>query len=378
MGQTLYQLMPELSQEEYEALKADIAERGIVIPIELDEAGNILDGHHRIRAWQQLKEAGKDLPDYPRVVRAGMTEEQKRNHIRALNIIRRHLTNEQLQEQLVAMRLDGMSYQEIADTTNLGRGTVHAQIQSAFQNRKAEAPDETIGKDGKKYPAKYRKNGKPKLPAAPPVSVYAGSDEGEAKAINKAQKAIKDPNAASQEVQVTIFSSESKEYYTPPQYVDAAREVMGDIDLDPASCDIAQEWIGAKAYYTVKDDGLSRVWTGRVWLNPPYGKDGGESNQETWSQYLVREYLAGNVTEAILLVKAAMGYKWFENLWWDWPTCFARERVSFIRSDGSNDGQSKMGTAFLYLGSNVKKFKQVFRQFGRVIMPEAEDGTMPE
>jgi len=67
------------------------------------------------------------------------------------------LTNEQLQEQLVAMRLDGMSYQEIADTTNLGRGTVHAQIQSAFQNRKAEAPDETIGKDGKKYPAKYRK-----------------------------------------------------------------------------------------------------------------------------------------------------------------------------------------------------------------------------
>lgn len=41
-----YQLLPDLTEEEYEALKADIAERGVMVPIELDEQGNVLDGHH--------------------------------------------------------------------------------------------------------------------------------------------------------------------------------------------------------------------------------------------------------------------------------------------------------------------------------------------
>jgi hypothetical protein len=43
--------MNELAPEIYEALKADIARNGISVPIEIDENGNILDGHHRYRAW---------------------------------------------------------------------------------------------------------------------------------------------------------------------------------------------------------------------------------------------------------------------------------------------------------------------------------------
>lgn len=183
-------------------------------------------------------------------------------------------------------------------------------------------------------------------------------------------------SGASQQVQVTIFSHESEEYYTPARYVEAAREVMGVIDLDPASCERAQEWIGAETFYTVADDGLKRRWLGRIWLNPPYSKTGNRSNQDIWSAQLIEQYRAGNVTEAILLVKSAMGYKWFENLWCSWPTCFARKRISFIRSNGDDKGQSKMGTAFLYLGQNVERFVEVFRQFGRVILPEerAHDG----
>ena len=38
-----YQVMPPLSPEEYEELKADIKERGVMIPIEFDEDGNTLD-----------------------------------------------------------------------------------------------------------------------------------------------------------------------------------------------------------------------------------------------------------------------------------------------------------------------------------------------
>lgn len=180
----------------------------------------------------------------------------------------------------------------------------------------------------------------------------------------------------SQPVQVTIFSSETEEYYTPPQFIEAAREVLGIIDLDPATCEMAQKWIMAESFYTIENDGLSQKWHGKVWLNPPYGKDEGKSNQGAWSQKLIAEYKTGNVSEAILLVKAAVGYNWFEILWDDWPVCFVRERLSFIKEDGSCSGQSKQGTAFFYFGPNVEKFKAVFSKFGRIIMPEVGNETL--
>ncbi|MCC8163427.1 MAG: ParB N-terminal domain-containing protein, partial [Lachnospiraceae bacterium] len=72
-----YQVMPELTADEYAELKNDIARRGVMVPIEFDEDGNILDGYHR---FQICKELG--ITDYPRVIRAGMTEEEKRTHAR--------------------------------------------------------------------------------------------------------------------------------------------------------------------------------------------------------------------------------------------------------------------------------------------------------
>lgn len=42
-----YQLFARLRDEEYAALKADITKRGVLIPVELDQDGEILDGHHR-------------------------------------------------------------------------------------------------------------------------------------------------------------------------------------------------------------------------------------------------------------------------------------------------------------------------------------------
>ena len=60
------------------------------------------------------------------------------------------------------------------------------------------------------------------------------------------------------------------EWYSPTEIVEAARKVCGEFDLDPASSDMAQQTVRAKAYYTEADDGLSLDWYGRIWMNPPY------------------------------------------------------------------------------------------------------------
>ena len=81
-----YQVMPPLSADEREALKADIAERGVMVPVEYDDAGNILDGHHRVELCAEL-----GVTQWPRLIRYGMSEPEKRRHARRLNIDRRHL-----------------------------------------------------------------------------------------------------------------------------------------------------------------------------------------------------------------------------------------------------------------------------------------------
>lgn len=181
-----------------------------------------------------------------------------------------------------------------------------------------------------------------------------------------------DKARAVQAMGATVFSHDSLDYYTPQWVIDAARVVMGGIDLDPASCEAANTWIMANRYYTADQDGLSLPWYGRIWLNPPYSFTNGKSNQDAWSYRLVTEYRSGTVSEGMLLVKAALGYKWFEGLWDNWPVCFVRERLSFVMPNGSDDGQSKQGTAIFYMGTNLREFISAFAKFGRIITPDGQ------
>jgi len=84
-----YQLLPDLPADDYQRLKDDIAARGLMVPIEVDEHGQILDGHHRKKACDEL---GVPIRT---VVRSGLLEHEKRLHAVALNMNRRHLTDAQ-------------------------------------------------------------------------------------------------------------------------------------------------------------------------------------------------------------------------------------------------------------------------------------------
>ena len=150
-----YQLMPDLSAEEFSELKKDIRQRGVLVPIEFDGAGNILDGHHRMRAFEELQAEGCEIADYPHVVREGLTEEQKRQHVRSLNVQRRHLTREQRRE-LIAEQLretPERSNRLIAEALGVSHPTVATVREEMESGGKIYHLDKTVGADGKTYPS---------------------------------------------------------------------------------------------------------------------------------------------------------------------------------------------------------------------------------
>jgi DNA N-6-adenine-methyltransferase (Dam) len=171
---------------------------------------------------------------------------------------------------------------------------------------------------------------------------------------------------------VTPFpvKQKSNEWYTPARYIEAAREVMGGIDLDPASSTEANWTVKAKMYYKQEEDGLKQQWYGRVWLNPPYGSTDGVSNMGAFTRKLIAEYETGNVTQAIVLLTSKTDATWFQPLW-NHPICFPDHLIYF---EGDKPNKSHYngkychihGTTFTYLGPHEQEFIDVFSQFGTV------------
>ena len=158
--------------------------------------------------------------------------------------------------------------------------------------------------------------------------------------------------------------SRSKEWYTPARYLQLIRALMGGIDLDPASCSVAQRTVQATRYFTADDNGLAHPWPGRVFLNPPYGRGvGGLSNQGCWSHRLIEQYEQGITTQAVLLVTAATSEKWFQPLW-AYPVCFTDHRIAFVDAHGHKVRGNTKGAAFVYMGNEKERFAELFSAVG--------------
>lgn len=374
INNTTYQLpyadlLRPLTETEYNELRADIEANGITYSVIIDEDNNVIDGQHRLQIA-----AGLGVTDIPFQILPGLSEEEKREKALNLNLHRRHLSVEDRKGMALKMRQNGHSYRAIGEKLGVSDVTVMNDIESGAKNLAPHTdsgivlPSKIKGKDGKIYPARIRTRNQDEANKAQKILQSARQlPEGDL-TLADIDNSKAPPNMA-QPMQV-MLSHESVDYYTPSKYIEAARQVMAQIDLDPASCEAAQETVKAKHFYSESDDGLSQEWHGHIWLNPPYSKTNGKSNQELWAQKLVSEYQAGNVKQGILLVKSALGYRWFEELWDLMPACFIRERLSFTKSNGSSDGESKHGTTIFYLGNNLSGFVEIFSGFGRITIPD--------
>ena len=163
-------------------------------------------------------------------------------------------------------------------------------------------------------------------------------------------------------------SSASVEWYTPGEYVEPARALMGGIDLDVASCEAANQIVKASRFFTKADNGLAQRWFGRVWMNPPYGKVGNESRQAIWTYRLITDYYAGAVTMGVALVNAETSTKWFQSLW-EFPVCLTDHRIKYVGPDGEVANQPTHGSAFVGIGVSFEEMEAAYGQFGRVIPP---------
>ena len=146
------------------------------------------------------------------------------------------------------------------------------------------------------------------------------------------------------------------EWYTPIEIVNAAREVMGSIDLDPASSELANLHIKAELIYTINDDGLSKNWVGNIWLNHPFERN----KTPLWIARYDSEYKNGNIKQACNITFANTDTSWFQILA-KYPQCFLCPRTHFYNPLHPNRRSANTkGSVVTYLGDNVDKFIEVF------------------
>jgi hypothetical protein len=163
---------------------------------------------------------------------------------------------------------------------------------------------------------------------------------------------------------------------TPDHILALAREVLGTIDLDPATDAEAQTHVRAGQYYFA--GGLYVPWHGRVWLNPPGGcldpvscdpRKTGISSAAVWWTKLVYEFQSGRVTEALFLaftLEVLRTGQRYERPPQAFPFCIPRDRLHFPSSSGAKVDAPAAASAIIYLGPNADKFRVLFSKVGYV------------
>ena len=127
-----------------------------------------------------------------------------------------------------------------------------------------------------------------------------------------------------------------EDWLTPPEVL----RVLGPFDLDPCS-PIGRPWDTAAKHYTMEDNGLLKPWTGRVWLNPPYGNE-----TEKWMRRLANH---GN---GIALIFARTETKSFFPWMWEHATglLWLKGRLCFYTKEGNRGGTAGAPSVLIAYG----------------------------
>lgn len=152
---------------------------------------------------------------------------------------------------------------------------------------------------------------------------------------------------------------QSDENYTPPDFIDFWRDWLGGFDLDPFSCELANQTVKAEKYFTKDDNALLMDWTGykRKWCNPPYSRQLIKPSVE-------KILLHAHEGETLVLVNSSTSAKWFHMLLNEAQDCvFLNKRLQF-------------NSPFREASKNGNLYDQTLFYFGDRSLPRNPWGTV--
>lgn len=133
------------------------------------------------------------------------------------------------------------------------------------------------------------------------------------------------------------LAQSTDEWYTPKEIIDS----LGEFDLDPCA-PVNPLWPTARNHFTKNDDGLSREWTGRVWLNPPYSRP-------LIEQFV--EKMADHNNGIALLFNRCDSRMFHEQIFAKATALlFMRRRIRFYRPDATQGGSPGCGSILVAYG----------------------------
>jgi hypothetical protein len=348
-------IFPQLGREELLELAAHIKNHGLQHPIVLYQ-GMILDGRNRYLA---CKIAGVK----PRFVQ-WKGKGSPLAWVISENLIRRHLTSSQ--RAVVAHDLLPMLEKEAKERQRLSQGRgkkVGKNLPTFSGNGKAsEMAAQLMKTNGNYVKAVKHIGGKaPELLGRIRSGMLNVPDAVKLAKLPRAkrQRLLKQCNGE------TLDQTMYDERYSPLWAIKGAQQVMGRIDLDPASCSVANARVRATTYYDSEMDGLAQSWSGRVFLNVPY------TNCSQWIRKLSAEVGNGNVKQAILLCPVRVLSLIVDSCrpLLTGSLLFPTARIKYMHGAS----EKLVGTAFasfiLYVGPNQRQFARVFGKHGIVYQP---------
>ena len=348
------ELIPKLRDEEFKQLEKNILEEGIRDKLVTWE-GILIDGHNRYAI------AEKHGVKFETTEKEFKTRDEVINWILDNQLGRRNLTSADRDYLL------GMRYKQEKKIEPF-KGNQYAKSGGDHFDHHQKTADKIanqygVGRETVKRAEKFA-DGVDNISKAKPEmkeEILSGQTDFTKQEISSFSKV--EPEKVEEKIEEikqkkahVSNNSGNNEWYTPKKYIDFAKTVMGEIDIDPASSEIANKVVNAKKYYTKEDDGLQQEWEGKLWMNPPYA----QPLITQFCEKLKEEVESGNVKEFMVLVNNATETAWFQNLasvsnaiW------FIKSRVKFVDMDGNPSGAPLQGQCILYYGENIEKFLKV-------------------